>query len=190
MTKVRLELEKLEILRPKERWQLYFVVVAEHPTNPDQMIITTLPEGYFRLKPIAENTVHFEPEGDGNTEGLIVLERNMPESRSLKVRVYLRHGRKTARDAGAILQDIMANLGGDAVGIVTGLLGKSTPWLAIASKALPMIGQILTKIPDRDFGFVNMDEVFGDDFENQTEQDRTNTFSSGDAKIVWSWSVS
>ena len=190
MTKVRLELEKLEILRQKERWQLYFIVVAEHPTNPDQMIITTLPEGYIRLKPQAGNIVPFEPEGDGNTEGLIVLERDMPENRSLKVRLYLRHSRKTARDAGALLQDIMDNLGGDAIGIVTDIMGKSTPWLAIAAKALPLIGQILTKIPDRDFGFVNMDEVFGDDFENQTEQDRNNIFSSGDAKIVWCWSVS
>ena len=33
MTKVRLEIDEVQIHRPKKRWRLYFMVLAEHPTD-------------------------------------------------------------------------------------------------------------------------------------------------------------
>ncbi len=190
MTKIKLEFEKLSIHRPKERWKLYFVIVAEHPTEEDKVVITTLPENdIIRFKPFQGNVVHFEPKGDA-ADGLFVIERDMPADRRISVRVYLRHSRKNVRTTGEVLSEIKEELGSDAFGTVTNVLGiTGAPWLVVSKYAVGTIGKVLRKIKDRDFGFVSMDEEFGDEFENQTELDRENTFSTGEASIVWSWSA-
>ena len=191
MAKIKLEFEKLTILRPKERWQLYFVIVAEHPEGHDKMVLTTTPEPYIRLTPRQKNVLNFVPEAsDDGADGLFVLEREMPKDRRIKVRVYLRHCRKHTRNAGEMLQLVKGQLGKHAFDIVGDMLGTGAlPWLVISKEAMPLIGGILRSIQDRDFGFVSMDEEFDKEFETQTELDRMNNFSTGDARIVWSWSV-
>ena len=188
MTKVKLELEKLQILRPKERWRLYFVMVTEHPIEKDKMVLTTFPDPYIQLKPSEENVINFEPIGKG-TDGYIIMERDLPVDRSITTRLYLRHSHQTIRDLGAILQDIKGKLGGDALNIVSGILGTTSPWLVVAKEAVPLIGGILKNIKDRDFGFLSLDEVFDDEFSNQGELDRENKFSTGQASLCWSWSI-
>lgn len=189
METIRLEFEKLQILRPKERWQLYFILVTEHPTDKDKMVVTSFPNPYIRLKPSEGNVINFEPEGSVGADGLLVIERDLPTDKTITARVYLRHSRQGTRDIGTLLSDIKGGLGGNAFNIVTDLLGSSNPWLIIAKEAVPLIGGILKKIKDRDFGFVCMDEEFGPEFSNQVELDRENTFSTGEAKICWTWSV-
>ncbi len=188
MPTVKLELEKLQILRPKERWQLYFIVATEHPTDNTKMVLSSMPDPYIRLKPNENNLINFEPVGAG-TDGFTVFERDMPADKKLSVRMYLRHSRQDTRDLGKILQDIKGELGVDAFGLISNVLGTTAPWLEISKNAVPLLGGILKRIKDRDFGFVNMDEEFGPEFENQVELDRENNFSTGDAKIVWSWSI-
>ena len=51
-----------------------------------------------------------------------------------------------------------------------------------------MIGKILSKIKDRDFGFLSAFERFGPEFEDIYEIDRKKEFT-GDASLVYSWSV-
>lgn len=189
MELVKLELEKLQILRPKERWQLYFVLVTEHPSEKEKMVITSFPDPYIRVKPSEKNIINFEPVGSPGADGLIVMERDMPTNRMISTRLYLRHSRQSTRDLVQILQDIKGELGGDAMNIVSNILGTTSPWLVIAKEAVPLVGGILRKIKDKDFGFVSLDEEFGDEFSNQGEIDRENTFSTGEAKICWSWSV-
>jgi hypothetical protein len=60
--------------------------------------------------------------------------------------------------------------------------------LVIAKKAVPLLGKILSKIPDRDFGFLSAFERFGSEFEDTYEIDRKKDFS-GDASLVYSWSI-
>jgi hypothetical protein len=53
MPNIRLELEKLDILVKRRKWKLYFLIVAEHPDEPDKMVLTTIPsmgQDYFQLK--------------------------------------------------------------------------------------------------------------------------------------------
>ena len=188
MGKIRLEFEELTIHRPKKRWKLYFVVVAQHPDDPEKMVITSMPDPFIRVKPAMHNEIPFEPEGVG-TDGLLVLKREMPADRRMNVHVYLRHTRQSTRNLGNFLQNMESELGGDAFGLVTDILGTTNPWLVIAKKAVPMIGSVLKKIKDRDMGFVSMFEEFGPEFENQIELDRSNKFSTGNASIVWSWSI-
>ena len=59
MTRVRLEIDEVQIHRPKKRWKLYFVIVAEHPTEEDKMIVTTLPQDPFKLSKRHQNS--FQP---------------------------------------------------------------------------------------------------------------------------------
>ncbi len=188
MTRVRLEIDEVQIYRPKKRWKLYFVVVAEHPTDPDRMILTTLPQEPFKLSKRHDNSFQFDTDETGS-EGLFVLSRELPEDRELNVHIYLRHTRDSLRNLGEIMKNLEEGIGADAFGIVTDIVGTTTvPWLMIAKKAVPMIGKILADIPDRDFGFLSAFERFGPEFEQQWEIDRLKDFS-GDASLVYSWSV-
>jgi hypothetical protein len=189
MAKIKLEFEKLQLLRSKERWNLYFVIVTDHPTDPEKMVVTTFPDPYFRLKPNQNNVVNFVPESGEGTDGLFVFEREMPADRRIRVRVYLRHSRDITRDLGKILNNLKAELGDEAFNLTSNILGGSAPWLEISKNSFPVVGRALMNIKDRDFGMVCMDEDFNSEFESQTELDRDNKFTSGDAKIIWSWSV-
>ncbi len=188
MTRVRLEIDEVQIHRPRKRWKLYFVILAEHPTENDKMIMTTLPQDPFKLSKRHENSFQFDTDQEGS-EGLFVLSRDLPEDRELNVHIYLRHTRKATRDLGDILKDLENDIGEDAYGLITDVLGTtSTSWLVIAKTAIPLIGKILTKIPDRDFGFLSAFERFGSEFEDIYEIDRKKDFS-GDASLVYSWSI-
>ncbi|MDG1315154.1 MAG: hypothetical protein P8P29_06500, partial [Flavobacteriaceae bacterium] len=86
-------------------------------------------------------------------------------------------------------KDVEEGIGGDAFGMVTDVVGTTTlPWLVVAKKAIPMIGKILSRIKDRDFGFLSAFERFGPEFEDTYEIDRKKEFT-GDASLVYSWSV-
>ena len=185
--KVRLEIDEVKIYRPKKRWKLYFIVMAEHPTEEDKMIITTFPQQPIKLSKRHENSFHFDTDEIGS-EGLFVLSRELPEDKELNVHIYLRHTRSSVRDLGELLKDVETGIGKDAFGIVTDLVGTTVPWLVIAKKAVPVVGKILSKIKDRDFGFLSAFERFGSEFEHDGEIDRHKEFS-GDASLVYSWSL-
>ncbi|GGI58491.1 hypothetical protein [Winogradskyella haliclonae] len=188
MTKVRLEFDEIKIYRPKKRWKLYFIVLAEHPTEKDKWIVSTIPQKPFKLSKRHENSYQFDTDQEGS-EGLFVLSRNLPKDRELNVHVYLRHTRKSLRDFGEILKDIEKGVGKDAFGIVEDIVGTTaTPWLKVAKKAVPLIGKLISKIPDRDFGFLSAFERFGEEFEDEYEIDREKDFT-GDASLVYSWSL-
>jgi len=188
MTKVRLEIDEVQIHRPKKRWKLYFVIMTEHPNDAEKMIITTLPTEPIKLSKRHDNSFHFDTDQIG-AEGLKVLSRELPENRELNVHIYLRHTRQSTRDVGDILKDVESGIGGDAFGIISDMVGTTAvPWLVIAKKAVPLVGKILSKIKDRDFGFLSAFERFGPEFETQVEIDRKKDFS-GDASLVYSWSL-
>ena len=186
MTQVRLELNKIQIHRPKERWKIYFVLVADHPDEQDQMVVTVIPDNPILVVPEQHNVIFFEPKGNGS-EGLLLLARELPLNRELNVHVYVMHSRRSNREIGTVLKRIKIEIGKKGLGTATDLLGISNPWLRIARSGLPLIGQILTKIPDRNLGFVSMFERFGLEFESETETDRESR--GGHVSVVYSWSI-
>ncbi len=189
MADIILEFEKLEILKPRERWKLYFIIVSDHPGDPDKMLVGNIPSEYIRLKPKEDNVISFTPEGDDGADGLFVMECPLPASGRIKVRAFLRHSRQAARNVGKFMKDMKKELGDDAMDIITDALGTTSPWLVIAKKALPLVGNILGKIKDRDMGFINLDENFGPEFKKNKKLKRFNRFSTGEAKLTWQWSV-
>lgn len=185
-----LEFNKIEVLLKRESWKLYFVLVTEHPDDPEKMVVSSFPEPHIKMGHHQDNVLNFVPESsDGGADGMFVVERPEPKDKTLKVRVYLRHDRKELRDAGSFLSNMKEELGGDAFDIVSDILGTSQPWLVIAKKAVPMVGKVLQKVKDKGFGFVSMDERFGPEFDDGKKHIRSNNFSTGNAKIEWSWSV-
>lgn len=187
MPNVRLEIDFVRINRPKRKWRLYFVVLAEHPTDSNKMLLTTLPSEPFLLKNKPNNEYHFDADTEGSS-GLLVLSREMPVKKELNVHIYLRHSRDDARNLGEVLAGIKSELGDGAFEIVTDILGTTTPWLVVAKKAKDLIGKILKNMKDRDFGFLSAFETFGKEFENETERDYEKDFT-GDASLVYSWSI-
>lgn len=187
MTRVRLEIDEIEIYRPKKRWKLYFVIMADHPTEDDKMIITTLPSEPFKLSRKHDNKYQFDTKNIGS-EGLFVLSRELPPDRELNVHIRLFHTRKSTRDLGEILKKVEEGITGETFGIVSDIVGSSSPWLIIAKKAVSLTGTILSKVKDRPFGFLSAFERFGPEFESQQEIDYKKKFT-GDASLVYSWSV-
>jgi len=186
MTRIRLEIDHLQIHRPKKRWKLYFVVATEHPADPSKMLLATLPQNPILVTPGQENFVNFEANGSG-ANGLFVLSRDMPANRELNVHVHVMHSRRSVTEIGKVLKDIEKGIAGDALGVITDVLGTTNPWLTIAKKALPVVGQILQKIPDRNMGFASMFERFGPEFENEVEVDRE--IRGGHITLIYSWAV-
>ena len=186
MTRVRLELNKIQIHRPKETWRLYFVVVADHPDDQDAMVVSMVPENAILVVPEQKNIVSFEPEGTG-TEGLLLLSRELPSNRELNVHLHILHSRRPKRELGKLLIHFESEIGKKGTGIVSNILGTNSPWLAISRSGLPLVGQILSKISDRNMGFVSMFERFGPEFESEVEIDRENR--GGHCTVVHSWSI-
>jgi len=186
MTRVRLEINRLSIDRPKKRWKIYFVIITEHPTEPDKMVITTIPNSPIRFTPNLDNVFEFGDDSAGS-EGLLILRREMPINRDLNVHCYVRHSRSDVRDAGDVLNDIQSGLGANVSNVVTDILGTTNPWLVIAKAALPLIGKILINVKDREMGFISMYERFGSEFEQDEEIDREKI--GGFSKVVYTWAV-
>ncbi len=188
MTRIRLEFESLSILRDKLRWNIYFVLATEHPTDPDKMVLTVMPEPFIKMGPNSKNRIDFVPQGI-NTDGMIVLEREMPADGTIRVRTYLRHSRQSTRNAGEVLHDINKEFGDSVIETVLGLFGGTTPWIVLSKAAFAIVITILRKVNDRDLGFLSLDENFTDEFLENGELDRSAKFSTGDAELVWTWAV-
>lgn len=190
MKTITLEFNKVEILKKRESWKLYFVLITEHPDDPEKMVLTSFPDPHIKMGPNQDNVLNFVPESsDNEADGMFVIERAEPKDKTIKARLYLRHDRQATRDAGNFLANMQDKLGGDAFEIVSDIMGTSQPWLVIAKKAVPMVGKALTAIKDKGFGFVSMDERFGDVFNDGEKHIRANNFSTGNARIEWSWRV-
>lgn len=185
---VSLELNRLEISRPKKSWQIYFLVLADHPTQKDKMVMATLPDPYLSVVPAQDNQVHFDG-GDARNEGLLLLHRNIKPTPGdvpqLNVHCFIRHSREGRRKSGSVLQDLSVSLGSQAQGLLPQLLGTTHPWLVIARKAFPLVGQLLAKTPDRDLGFVSMFERFGPEFSRGEEKNYVKI--GGDCTLHYSW---
>ena len=188
MKRVRLEIDEIEIHRPKKRWNLYFIVVTDHPTDPSKKVITHLPKEHpIRLHQRHGNSYQFDTNEEG-AEGLYVLSQKLPDDREANVHLYLMHSRKSLRQFGDTVKQLGDKLGKNNFEIVEDVLGKNIPGLVIAKKSASIIGKLISKIPDRKMGFVSCFERFGSEFETEIEIDRRKEFS-GPASLVYSWSL-
>lgn len=111
----------------------------------------------------------------------------MPASRELNAHLHVLHSRRSGREIGKVLDHIAEATGSGILGKEAELLGVVSPWLRIARAGVPLIGQALASLPDRNLGFISMFERFGSEFEFETEIDRE--VRGGHVTAVYSWSV-
>lgn len=190
--RVRLELLELDINRIRRCWNLYFVVATEHPTDPERMVITAFPSQNVEFRWSTRNHYCFVPDGAG-TDGLLVLDRTIPPGGSLRTRLWLRHSRSRARNAGAFLRDLAGAMRPGVFQILVDLLGADHPWYTVgyaASLGIPVIADAIARMPDRDLGMVSLDETFEEEFERDAQQVRVADLSTGHGRLRWRWSRS
>ncbi len=185
MKQIRLELESFKILKKRERWQVYFIVYTTYPDNPEKTIIKFVPGGNnIRLKPASNNYHSFKPKGVG-TDGLRILHCNLPQENYIDVRMIMMHSRKNMRAVGAKIKEIKKVLN---VAELLPVRISRIQWYAI-DKGFDIVASILENIKDRNMGFVSMDEEFNAEFEQNPNQKRSNTLSTGEAEISWVWEM-
>ena len=166
--KARLELISLDIEKARERWNLYMIIETEHPSEPDKTIIIIIPnESTIPLRKKSDNYYSFVAKGEGS-DGLFILERDIPVKGTIKVRVYLMHSRELFRKAGNKLSELNKIIDSDNNLITTiKTIGSSTLQGIILKKGLSSLGNILENINDRNLGFISMDESFGKEFKER-----------------------
>lgn len=185
MEQIRLELESFRILKNRERWQVYFIVYTTYPDNPEKTIIKFVPGGNnIRLKPLAGNFHSFKPSGVG-TDGLRLLHIDMPVEKYIDVRIIMMQSRKKLRTIGAKLNEIKKEIDVKELKLVK---LSNIQWYVI-DKGFDIVSGILENLKDRNMGFVSMDEEFNEEFEQNPNQGRSNTLSSGEAEINWVWEM-
>lgn len=191
---VRLEIDFLEILKKRRRWNLYFIIATKDPTDDSKTVLTTLPEEPIKIRKIDNQRIDFEAEGNGETNGLIVFNRAIPADNSLTVRVWVVQSRDNLRNVGDVMSELSDKLGGDAspvTQVVSTALGATTPWLSVAKGVLSaagIIGDLLEEAKDRKMGFVSLDETFTTEDIKLGELDRSNKVSAF-GELGWTYII-
>ncbi len=192
---IRLELDFVEILRARRRWNIYLVIATEDPRDTENTLITTLPSIPIKLRKMDSNRVDFEPEGSGETHGLFVLERTMPEDHSVRARMWLVQSRNNSRRAGEVLAELGEAMKGEKGNIIADtlkkILGGTNPWIAVGQNIIGvsgLIGDFLKVSKDRNLGFISMDERFTQEEIDQNEVDRVG-FITSTGKAGWTWVI-
>ncbi len=193
MKKIRLEIDYIEIKRKRRKWNLYMIIATDDPSDDAKTVITTVPSEAIKLRKMDGNRVDFESEGSGQTNGLIVLERDLPSGHSIRVRIWLVQSRENLRKAGEVLDELGKTMKKEDLDVtfmdVTEALGSVNPWIAVSKDLIGMsglVGSFLRNSRDRKMGFLNLDENFTDEEIGLGELDRFGKITSvGEAGWTW-----
>ena len=187
MLKANLEISDFRINTKRERWRTYFTLAVSPSFDPDAVAVMVLPDLPILFTKKTDNFWSFAPEGEGS-EGLLALCDNVELNSYRRVGMWISHSRDASRSAGEVLESISTSLGTLPSIIPTGLSSMSL-WAVAPSVAVGGIGSALKAIGDRDMGYINMDERFGEEFLLNKEVHRSQTSSSGLVTVNWKWVV-
>lgn len=186
MKKVRLELESINILVKRSRWDLYFIVYTNHPTELEKSLIRLLPKtGTIRFTNKSDNPYSFKPKQTGG-DGLKVYQYELSEENSVEIRLCMMQSRKRLRNTAELIADVKDSLKIKEMKEVLTL--SRLQWFVVDS-GIDAVTSILSNLKDRDMGFISMDEEFGEEFDQNPNQQRTMKISTGKAELTWMWEV-
>ncbi len=191
MDTARLELISFELLLKKERWAIYFILATKHPTEKGKYILTIVPDtGTIPLRKLADNKFSFRPEGVG-ADGFSIIETEIERNETTRAHMYMMHSRSGVRKFGEILGEIKDEIikDGTLISSITNIAASKSPQWILIDKGFDFIQNILKNTKDRNLGLVSLDDDFGKEFDKNLYQERSNTLSTGNAKITWSWSI-
>jgi len=191
---IRLELDYLKIERKRKRWNIYFLIVAENPTDPSKTVVTATPNSPILVRSLDNNELHFESQGAGDPNGLIVLERDMPADKTMRLSIWVVQSREKERNAGEFLEKLNGKVNGSGNGIgknIVHLLGNTNPWLGIAKDMVEVggkVGELLEEMQDKKKGFITLDEGFSQGEIDSGEVDRSGQISAF-GELGWTWII-
>ena len=186
MKKVRLELESINILVNRNRWNLYFIVYTNHPTDPQKSLMRLLPKtGTIRLTNKSDNPYSFKPKQVG-ADGLKVYQNTLPEDNYVDLRLCMMQSRKRLRNTVEIIADVKDTF--KVKGLKEILSISRLQWYVL-DVGIDAVTGILSNAKDRDMGFISMDEEFGEEFVQNPNQRRTMKVSTGKAELTWVWEM-
>lgn len=168
--KVRLEIDHIRVLRKKQRWLLYFLVVFDNPADPTQKVVKILPEYPVQLKNPANNLLETD----------FTFDFEIQPYDTVNFHLYVRHCGGLFRKVTNVLSKIADKIGSAA---------DATNVLAIPAEVANQLSEILREIPDRDMGWVNLTRDFTPDFVNVSEKDYDKPTSTGEIEVVYSWQM-
>jgi len=187
MSNIKLTLDKIQVLEKKEKWNLYMVVVTDHPTDSTQKLVRTVPDGdYIDFSKATNNEYSFVPQGGQIGDGLELIGMAKPTGGSLDVQIFLKQhqGIKKVFD---VLEKIKTDLKGTSLKSVPGLVGKaaSASWVSVAAASIDVVSKVLDDIPDKSLGMLDM----GTDLSKLTNKPAqySNKTSKGSAQLTWAW---
>ncbi|MCY1720433.1 hypothetical protein OU798_08785 [Prolixibacteraceae bacterium Z1-6] len=186
MAKVRLELESIEILAKRSKWNLYFICYTNHPEDPSKSLMRLLPKtGTIQLTKKSDNPYSFKPKGEGS-DGLKVYQNELNQDKEVVIRLCMMQSRKRLRNTAEVLADVKEQL--TIKGLKDILTLSRLQWFVVDA-GIDVLTKSLSKIKDRELGFISMDEEFGEEFKKNPNQKRTKKISSGKAKLTWIWDL-
>lgn len=188
MSTIKLSLDSLQVLEKKTRWNLFFIVITDHPTDESQKLVGTFPTGgeQIQLKPETNNQYSFVAQGAKPGDGMELLSIQNPSVQSLDVQIYVKN-----KGALSKVADVLGTLKGQANAkdfeSLPGFLGKAASWVSVQSKAITDIVNILEKMPDRAMGMVDMGLNFSELTTAAPVITRSNKTSTGEVEFTWTW---
>lgn len=188
MANIQLELDYIDMMKKRERWNLYFLIATDMPGDSSKMAVSAIPDGRrVKLTRKTGDKYSFKPKGVGAT-GLIVFEAAMPVDLSVRVSLCVMQDRKDLRKTGDILSEV-GDLAGDknVQAKVISALGNFNPWIVVGSMTVGALGQIFEKVNDRNMGFLSLNQNFQEAQQGSFEY--SNKVSTGFADLGWTWRV-
>ena len=188
MPRASLELTRVQINSPRERWRTYFVMSVSPSFCPEQTALVVLPDFPMLFTRRSDNRWSFVPEGEG-ADGLLAFSDDVEIGSYRRIGMWVYHSRDLTRSTGEVLSSVADTLGSVASAVPLGL-SSAFSWALIAPAAAGGIGGALEALEDRDLGFINMDERFGEEFSRPGVLERSQTCSSGLVTLGWKWVIS
>lgn len=185
MKKARLEIDKIKILKGKEKWRLYFVITIHDPSNPQERILFIQPSDTpIETSKNQGNEIIFNYGGIGE-DGKIMFINEIPESKSLCVSIYVMHSREKTRNLAQMTNQMQSSTGGKLLKQASKLAGVSNPVIMIAGTAINLVTGFLSKIKDKQLGCVTCDESFNDEFLNYPRITRKRMADEIEMEYAW-----
>lgn len=182
-----LELKSLKINSKRERWRTYFTLAVSPSFSPEETAIIVLPDFPILFTRKTDNEWSFTPEGEGS-DGLLAFCDEVDLGSYRRIGLWAHHSRDLSRAAGEVLQGVSKALG-TVPSLIPQGVSSTALWAMIPSAGMSALGSVLEGLGDRDLGYINMDERFGEEFNSPGCLKRSQTCSSGLVTLEWQWVV-
>ena len=187
MPKASLEIKNLKINSIRERWRTYFTLAVSPSFSPEETAIIVLPDFPILFTRKTDNEWSFTPKGEG-ADGRLAFCDEVEIDSYRRIGLWVHHSRDLTRAAGEVLQGVSKALG-TVPSLVPQGVSSTTLWAMIPATAMSTLGAVLENLGDRDLGYINMDERFGEEFNTPGILKRSQTCSSGLVTLDWEWVV-